>query len=188
MRPSIAIAFGLLLAGCHQAPPPAATAFHVTASIQDIMQSIVDPAADALWESVSSTVTASGVEEKKPESDDDWKVLRHQAIQLAESANLLAVDGRPVAHPGRPLEDAHTKVTLKPEDIQARISKDRPAFLAHARNLQVSAESAIAAIDAKDLAAFAAAGEQIDRACEACHLAYWYPDDKRPPELAGPRK
>lgn len=181
MRTLIALATAAALAGCQPAPP--AQVFRTTASIQDIMQSIVDPAADALWESVSSTVTAQGVDEHRPETDEDWKALRHHAIQLAEAANLLAIDGRPVVHAGRQLEDAHVSVTLKSDAIEALLAKDRATFTSHARNLQAGAEEALRAIDARDLTAFTKAGAQIDIACEACHLTFWYPNDKRPAEL-----
>jgi hypothetical protein len=33
------------------------------------------------------------------------------------------------------------------------------------------------AIDAKDSARLFEVGGEIDEACEACHLVYWYPPD-----------
>jgi hypothetical protein len=33
------------------------------------------------------------------------------------------------------------------------------------------------AIDARDTEALLNAGDAIDRACESCHLKYWYPND-----------
>lgn len=184
---ALALLAAIGLGGCRDDAPKAAAepAFRPTASIQEIMQSIVDPSADALWESVSSTVTAKGVEDKQPRTDEDWTSVRHLAIQLAEAANLLAVEGRPVAHPGKQLEDAHVAGILKPEEIGALIGKDRPRFVAHARHLQQAAEEALTAIDARSVERFTIAGGAIDQACEACHRVFWYPNDKRPPELAG---
>ncbi|MBS0371738.1 MAG: hypothetical protein JSS57_21360 [Proteobacteria bacterium] len=175
------------LAGCRDDAPKAAAepAFRPTASIQEIMQSIVDPSADALWESVSSTVTAKGVEDKQPRTDEEWTAVRHLAIQLAEAANLLAVEGRPLVHAGKQLEDAHVAGILKPDEIGALIGKERPRFVTHARHLQQAAEEALAAIDARSVERLTVAGGSIDQACEACHRVFWYPNDKRPPELAG---
>ena len=53
----------LLLCACQpqSAQPPvpgSASPYLLTASIKEIMASIVDPAADALWESVGSTIPA----------------------------------------------------------------------------------------------------------------------------------
>ena len=44
------------------APPPAKTEppFRTTATIKDIMDSMVDPSADYLWESVATIVTKAG--------------------------------------------------------------------------------------------------------------------------------
>lgn len=179
----LVIAAALWLTGCQPAAAPGPRSL---ASLQEIMQSIVDPAADALWESVSSTVTAAGIEEHQPRSDEDWNTLRHHAVRLAEAANLLATEGRPVARAGTPLEDAHVAGTLDADAIARRLASERPRFLGHARQLQDAAASALAAIDNRNLERFLEAGASIDKACEGCHRVFWYPGDKRPPELAGP--
>ena len=150
------------------------------ASIQELMQSIVDPAADALWEAVSTTVTAQGEEEKRPRTPEDWRQLRHLAITLSESGNLLAQRGRRVAHAGQQLEDHHVDATLKAGDIQARIDADPQAFAQFALALQAAAGESLSAIDRQDIDALLRAGSQLDQACEACHQRYWYPGDRRP--------
>lgn len=178
---SLAAILVLGLGACGEQPKPLQEAgFRATASIQELMQAIVDPSADALWESVSSTMTKDGVVDKVPQSDAEWIALRHLAIRLAESANLLAIPGRPVAHAGKTLEDAHVKGILSATDIQARLDKDPARFRKLAGDLQLAAEASLAAIDAKKVDAFLEAGAKIDQACEQCHLQYWYPDDKRP--------
>lgn len=68
------------------------------ASIQEIMQALVDPSADALWESVSTTVTSAGTDIKQPANNAEWIELRHLAVRVAEAANLLVSEGRVVAH------------------------------------------------------------------------------------------
>ena len=144
------------------------------------MQSIVDPSADALWESVSTTVTAQGEEEQRPRTPEEWCALRHLALTLSEAANLLAQPGRVVAHTGHQLEDHHVDATLKPGDIQARIDADPRAFAQFALALQAAAGESLSAIDQQDIEAFLRAGSQLDQACEGCHQRYWYPGDKRP--------
>lgn len=172
----------LALAACTP-PSPSSVAiqpFKVTASIQDLMQSVVDPSADDLWESVETVVDKKGTRSRQPRTDAEWKAVRALAIRLAESANLLAIEGRPVVHEGKHLEDSHVADILTASAIEAKINADRGAFISRARALQASAELALAAIDARDAKQLVVAGGHIDTACEQCHLAYWYPNDKRP--------
>jgi cytochrome c556 len=53
-------------------------------------------------------------------------------------------------------------------------------FTQFARNLQDAGLKALAAITAKDAQGLMDAGGTIDEACEACHVTYWYPNQKRP--------
>src|SRR6266853_533273 len=177
----------LVAAACSSpaAPPPAKTAspFLVTATIKDIMDSMVDPSADYLWESVATIVTKAGTEERRPRTEDDWKKVRRAAITMIEATNLLVMDGRKVAKPGEKSENPG--IELSPEAIR-RVMDDDPATLitlAHA--LHDAGVKALAAIDAKNADALSDAGETIDNACENCHLKYWYPPDAVKIEGAG---
>ncbi|HEX2583644.1 MAG TPA: hypothetical protein VHL14_00825 [Steroidobacteraceae bacterium] len=172
----------LCLAACSQneQPPVHVTAYKPVATVQDIMQSIVDPAADSLWESVETTVIAKGTEEKQPRTDEEWKTVRHHAITLVESANVLVIPGRHVVHTSKSLEDAHVAGINKAEDIQKLIDDNPEAFESYAVALRAAGEQALAAIDARDVPALVNAGGTIDAACEQCHLHYWYPNTFRP--------
>ena len=72
------------------AAPKAADEYRPTATIKDIMDAMVDPGADALWDSVAVTVSAKGTEEKAPHTDEEWKDVRNSAIRLVEGTNLPA--------------------------------------------------------------------------------------------------
>jgi hypothetical protein len=175
----------LLLSGCgpEASPPPSAAAaapLKVVASIQDIMATMVDPSADALWASVGSEVTAQGEKDLKPRTDAEWLAIRHEALVLVEAPNLLVTPGRRVAEAGNEVEDAEVPGILGAPDIQKAIDADRPAFARYARGLQEAGLSALSAVEAKDSAALMDAGERIDTACEQCHLKYWYPNSPRP--------
>ncbi len=158
-------------------PKPAAPApdFRLTATIKDIMDGIVDPSADYLWDSVATIVTRKGTEERRPRTDDDWKQVRRRAMELIEAPNLLIMEGRKVAKPGEKSENPG--VELGPEDIQEVIDGDRATFIQRAHALQDAGLKALAAIDKKDVYGLSDAGEAIDEACEQCHLKYWYPPD-----------
>lgn len=178
----------LLLAACGQTPPPAsapvsaakpAAQFRPTASIQELMASIVDPAADAVWDAVSSETTKQGIVEHQPRTEAEWQAVRQHAITLLEASNLLVMEGRTVSHTLK-LEDAHVPGILTPPEVQKKIDADHAAFAQKAHALHDAGAEALAAIDAKNPQRLLAAGEKIDQACERCHMVYWYPNAEQP--------
>lgn len=171
-----ALAISVLQVACSRQAP---TALHPDASIQEVMAHIVDPAADAIWGAVRSETTAQGLKEYQPNTDAEWLQVRHHAVTLAEAANLLLVEGRPVSHTNQ-LEDAHVPGILTPEQVRTKIAEDPAKFAAAARQLQLAAQEATAAIDARAGQRLMAAGEKIDAACERCHRTYWYPNTEQP--------
>src|ERR1700681_2054093 len=92
-----------------QQPPDYTT----SATIKDIMDSIVDPSADVVWDSVSTMVSTAGIEEKAPKNDEEWRDVRRGAIRLVEAPNLLMLPGRHVARPGEKSDTPD--VELEPE-------------------------------------------------------------------------
>lgn len=185
-----AIATGLLcLTGCKAAQPKseqqALAEYRTTATVKDIMDSIVDPGSDYIWDAVETVVSAKGVEEKAPHTDEEWKEVRRHAIMLLEATNLLQIPGRHVAKPGEKADDP--KVELAPEQIEDLIAKDRASWINYAHGLHDATMGAFKAIEAKDSEALLNSGDAIDNACEKCHLQYWYPNEKKP-ENAPSRK
>ena len=90
--------------------------------------------------------------------------------------------GRRVARPQEKAENP--QVELQPEVIQKLVDDDFPSFVRRARKLQDAAALALRAIERKDTTALFHAIEGIDRACESCHLHYWYPNDQRARQAA----
>ena len=177
----------LFVSAC-TASKPAATEdnYRPTATIKDIMDSVVDKGADYIWDSVSSTVDERGVTDKQPRTDDEWKEVRRHAIMLVEGTNLLLMPGRHVAKAGEKADDP--KIELGPEQIQELIDKDRDSWVKHAHNLHDKAMVALAAIDKKDVDGLFMSGDAIDKACEDCHLQYWYPNERKPEAAASEKK
>ena len=149
-----------------------------TATVKDLMLSIVDPSADVVWLSVTTVVDEKGLLESVPTSDEEWTKVRHGAVTLMEAANLLMMPGRRVARPGEKSETPG--VELEPEEMDALIAKDRGAWNERATRLHDVAADVIQAIDAKDANRVFELGEQIEEACENCHRQYWYPNEVIP--------
>ena len=177
MRPFVWLLLlsGSLLVGasCRAQQPSPGPAFRPTASIRDVMHTMVEPSAYRIWDSVAEISTVAGTEIKAPKTDEEWDEVKHGAIALRETTNLLLIEGRSVAYPGEKAQDPATE--LEPEQIEALINQDRQAFTRHVHALYDAVEKAIAAIDAKDPVRLMDTGTDIDDACESCHLTYWYP-------------
>jgi hypothetical protein len=184
---------GLLsLAGCARTPEVAGASVDAAplpgglqpeASILDLMLEFIDPNADELWESVAIVSTTTGVEEHHPQTDEEWAAVRRKALILIESANLLVVEGRPVARPGQVIAEPGLSDDLTPAQAQAEIDKDRASFVGFSRLMQIAAGEMLKSIDARDVDGFLEAGGALDEACEACHRKYWYPNAPTLPGL-----
>ena len=147
--------------------------FRLTASIRELMDSEIDPAADFIWASVASISTRAGMEERQPRTDEEWLEVRRRAITLIEATNLLVMKGRRVSAKYEPASGAGE---LDTDQVQQKIDANRVAFVALAQRLQETGLQTLAAIDAKDPATLFDLGGSIDDACESCHVTFWYPN------------
>ncbi len=140
------------------------------------MDYMVDPAADGLWNSVAIVYTRTGVDHRQPRTDDEWKAVRGQAVALMESMNLLVMDSRHAA----PAGSVPGEGELTPAEIDQRMAASRAAFVGFAQGLRTAGQKALVAIDKKDAGGLLDAGGDIEEACEACHVTFWYPNQKAP--------
>ena len=168
-----------LLTGCRgaaapEAPAPADTPFQPIASIREVMNTVIDPSIDGVWNSVGSVVDHQGLTDRAPKTDEDWAEVRRNALIVGEAANLLLMHNRPVAPPGAP--SLAPGIELTPEEIRSLIDKNPDAWNSYALALQDALKPALAAIDKKDPQALFDAGAPIDTTCENCHATFWYPN------------
>ena len=119
--------------------------FQPTANMKDLMLNVIDPAADTLWESVGTVITAEGMFEKAPATDDEWAGVRAGAIQLAEAGNLLMLPSR---------------------------SGGSDEWIAQSRAMIEASHRALKAIDAKDKDALFTIGGDIYDVCTNCHKQF----------------
>src|SRR5687768_2111045 len=67
--------------------------FRLVGTIRDLMNGVVDPPSDRIWSAVWTEDSVAGVIEHQPKTDEEWTALEHDALTLAEAANLLKMPG-----------------------------------------------------------------------------------------------
>jgi hypothetical protein len=139
---AIVSATGLVLFGCGQPPPP----YKPVADVKQLMQGIVDPSADVVWESVATIYTRAGVEERRPRNEAEWANVRNHAMMLTEAGNLLMMPSR---------------------------AKDGDDWMKMSQELIDISAVALKAAEAKSIDGLYDVGGRIDEVCEKCHKKYW---------------
>jgi len=177
--PAVVLCGMCLLAGCSKPAPaaaaaPAAPPYNPVASIREVMNSVIDPNVDVVWNAVKTDIDHGKQIEHAPANDEEWAAVRHSALTVAEGTNLLMMPGRAVAPPGA--GSLSPGIELAPDQIRALIDKSPSGWNQFARALQESLQPALAAIDKKDPQALFEAGDKIDEVCESCHQVFWYPE------------
>lgn len=180
-----------IIAACSSsppAPPPAQTASTPQAaalwgdlkpvvSVKELMKFMIDPVADNIFNAVGSTLTKQGMVDVEPKTEADWDKIRIGAVSLAEAASLLKIR-RPFTPPGD--ENNSTgpdAVELSPAQITAKVERDPVEWNARVEALRNVALEALDVVEKKDVNELWDLGENLDKACEACHRSYWYPGE-----------
>jgi len=128
------------LAGVALAQAPT---FQPVATVSQIMLAITYPYSDALLY----------IERKPPQTDNEWNALEKQALMLAESGNLLMMEGR---------------------------ARDQGDWMQDAKLLVEAGVASVKAVRAKDVQAILALNDQIVTSCTTCHTKY-HPRYRRRP-------
>jgi hypothetical protein len=137
--PSVAALFASC--GSAPAPPP----FKVVADNKLLMQSVIDPNADIVWDAVKTIITRDKTEEIRPKNDAEWIAVRNAAVALTESGNLLMMVPR---------------------------AKDGGEWMKRSQELIDTGEAAMRAADAKNADRLFTVGGDIYDACSNCHRQY----------------
>lgn len=187
-RPVIAASLLLLSALALQrcSPRPSASpassteaAFTPVLSVKELMEHVIDPVADWVFDAAVIDVSAKGIVETIPLTDDDWLRVERGAMILAESANLLKMTRAMVPAGDKSLEQEPGGPELTPGEIETKVKNDPGQWRKQADLLRVAALESLAIARARDAKRLFDAGDKIDKACESCHLEFWYPGDKK---------
>jgi hypothetical protein len=148
-------------------------------SVKELMEHIVDPISDWIFDAAVIDIGDKGVVETKPVSDEDWLRVERGAMILAEAANLLKMPRAMVPPGDKSLNDSPGGPELTPSEIEAKVKQDRARWNQHADGLRSAALESLRIAKARNGEGLFDAGEIIDKACESCHLEYWYPGDRK---------
>ena len=131
-------------------------AFQVVATNDQIMDAIVVPASQAVWDAV---VYTNGELVASPKTDDDWYNLQMKGYALAEAGNLMKIPPR---------------------------ARDDAEWMKFSTELTVQSRGVIKAAEAKSIQALLTAGGNVYTVCTDCHRMYVTPDPNAPqPEIPG---
>ena len=128
--------------GCAQTAP--AGPYKPVASVDELMDGTIAPAAEVFWGSVSTTISAAGVDEKYPRTNDDWEAVWGAGMTIAESGNLLMM-------PSRARDQEWLRLSAALVDVGVEGAK-----AARSRNPETILE----------------VGEKIYNVCTECHMKY----------------
>ena len=147
-------------------------------SVKELMEHMLDPASDYIFDAVWWDSTPTGVVEHRPRTEEEWAKVKTGAVTLVEGIELLKLP-RPFA----PAGDVNDSVgphppELSPTQIKTKLDADPVLWIAKIQALRNVGLEVLDVVKKKDTDALWQAGGDLDEACEACHLEYWYPGDK----------
>ena len=179
-------ALGVLTCACSSSKPaPSSTRapelwgeLKPIVSVKELMRDMLDPASDYVFDSVGTVISKEGTFDKEPKTDADWEKIRIGAVTIAEGADLLKIP-RPFAPPGDENNSAGPDAEeLRPAEIKAKLEKDPVLWMAKIEALRNVGRELLDIVKRKDVKELWDAGENLDQACENCHLQYWYPRER----------
>jgi hypothetical protein len=124
---------GVAVAQTPTPTPP--TNFQPVGSMKQLMIDIIYPVSDAIFY----------VDREPPKNQHDWDLLRTQALTLAESGNLLMMEGR---------------------------ARDQKNWVLESKMLVDIGGKAYKAAQAKDIEGIRALNDSLNAACVVCHYQY----------------
>jgi hypothetical protein len=130
-----------VVSACGGSPPP----FKPVADTKLLMQAVIDPNADLVWDAVKTIETKDGTQEIRPKTDEEWAAVRNAAVAVAESGNLLMMVPR---------------------------AKNGDDWMRLAQDMITSGEEAIKAAQARNAEKLFTVGGDIYESCSNCHRKY----------------
>lgn len=124
---------------------PPADAYLPVADVVELMAHVVEPAAQTYWGAVGWVLDADGEHELRPADEEAWLAVENAAFMVAESGNLLMMEGRAL---------------------------DDEAWMAMSRALVDIGRRAVEVAEARDEQAVFDVGAEMYFVCTNCHATY----------------
>ena len=121
------------------------TPYKIDFEIKDVMDHVIDYAADSMWERQGWDIDAKGEHPLFPTTEEQWTATANHAATLAEAAQLLMLPGRAV---------------------------DNDRWVKQAAKLHEAAMEEYRAIKARDTEKMFKVGSDIFIVCRDCHAMY----------------
>ena len=113
--------------------------------IHDLMAHLLDPAAEAIWDSAGFVITEEGEFSLEPKNQEEWDKVLYGAKVISESAFLLS----------------------RPE-----ISENQKDWIAVSGLLKVVGDKAFESAERQDVEELFKVGADLYQVCVACHQTY----------------
>jgi hypothetical protein len=132
---------------------PAAQTARVEAPLDRVMQGILFPSSNIIFDAQNNDPAAKKEEGQFGNVYGGWVAVENAALSLAESANLLIIPGRLCSN-GKPAP------------------LDRPDWPGYVQGLRDASQAAYKAAQSKNMDSIVDAAGTLTEACSACHDAY----------------
>ena len=114
------------------------------------MAYLLNPAAEAIWDSAGFVITEEGEFNLEPTDQEGWNKVKHGAKVISESSYLLSMPNRAV---------------------------DNVQWVALSMALKGMGERALEAAENEDSEELFKVGADLYQVCVACHQAYWITEE-----------
>lgn len=144
--------------------------------IQEVMAKPLTAQSGILWELAGNLYDDSGNLDAAQLDGGQWNTLQTTAAEMRQIALSLGEPSRlKVVADGGKIQSEGTPGALGAAEVQALIDAEPAAFTAEARKLADIAGEFVTAAAARDAQAVDELSGQLNEACSACHLRFWYP-------------
>jgi hypothetical protein len=151
------------------------------ANLQLTMVSKVNPNGLALWDVTNNALDDSGNLDRKKINAATWNKLLEIGKALEDAGRTLAVsNGVLAASPGAKLQDEGNAGASKVADVQRYLDAKPAEFRKHALALQKTGTGIVEAVGKHDVKKLSELSNALDEVCEACHVVFWYPQQRTP--------
>ena len=177
-------AFAAVTSSCSSptpAPPPPAQRMwgdmKPVVSVKELMRDMIDPGSDYVFDAIGGVDAKKGSVETYPRTEADWDRVRIGGVMMAEGVYLLKIP-RPFAPPGDENNSTGPEPEeLSPAQITAKLERDPVLWTAKIEALRNVGLQVLDIVKRKDTKELWDAADNLDQACEGCHLEYWYPGE-----------